>query len=186
MSHIGANVPDFVPTTFPTSYGDPQTVEVNVRRALGPVTANWQVDGVADASTVRDHASSPAASATASRVSTSTACAGRSRASAPGDRRSRVWFEAGGKRSDPFTFTVRRRVARNPVLVLAAEDYTGQLCRNRRAGAPARPTSARTSRRLADAGIGADVFDIDAQGRNHAGSARRAQPLRGRDLVLGP
>src|SRR6478609_2105198 len=31
-SHIGATAPDFVPATFATSYGNPQTVEVNARR----------------------------------------------------------------------------------------------------------------------------------------------------------
>ena len=38
-SHLGNTAPDFVPTTFPISYGDPQTVEVNAKRELGAVTA---------------------------------------------------------------------------------------------------------------------------------------------------
>src|SRR3954451_14306464 len=45
VSHLGVTIPDFVPQTFPTSYGSPQTVEVNVKRSLGDVTVNWQVNG---------------------------------------------------------------------------------------------------------------------------------------------
>ena len=36
---------DLVPTTFPISYGDPQTVEVNAKRELGAVTLHWRVNG---------------------------------------------------------------------------------------------------------------------------------------------
>ena len=34
-----------MPTTFPISYGDPQTVEVNAKRELGAVTLHWRVNG---------------------------------------------------------------------------------------------------------------------------------------------
>ena len=37
--------PDFVPHTFAVSYGQPQTVEVNARRALGAVSVHWRVAG---------------------------------------------------------------------------------------------------------------------------------------------
>ena len=43
VSHIGNTAPDFVPNAFPTSYGDPQTVEVNAKRELGTVWAEWLV-----------------------------------------------------------------------------------------------------------------------------------------------
>ena len=45
VSHLNPVVPDLVPVTFPTSYGDPQTVEVNVKRSLGAVTLKWQIEG---------------------------------------------------------------------------------------------------------------------------------------------
>ncbi len=45
VSHLGNTAPDFVPTTFAISYGDPQTVEVNAKRELGDVRAYWRVNG---------------------------------------------------------------------------------------------------------------------------------------------
>ena len=51
-SHLGNTAPDLVPTTFPISYGEPQTVEVNAKRELGAVTLHWRVNG--GASTGRD------------------------------------------------------------------------------------------------------------------------------------
>src|SRR4051794_19843017 len=45
VSHLNPVIPDFVPVTFPTSYGDPQTVEVNAKRSLGAVTLKWQIEG---------------------------------------------------------------------------------------------------------------------------------------------
>ncbi len=45
VSHLGNAIPDFVPQTFGTSYGSPQTVEVNAKRALGDVTVNYQING---------------------------------------------------------------------------------------------------------------------------------------------
>src|SRR3954453_10010187 len=43
VSPLGNTAPDFVPTSFGTSYGTPQTVEVNAKRSLGAVTARWRV-----------------------------------------------------------------------------------------------------------------------------------------------
>ena len=43
-SHLGNTAPDFVPTTFSISTGDPQTVEVNAKRSLGNVKVFWQVN----------------------------------------------------------------------------------------------------------------------------------------------
>src|SRR4051812_41021621 len=42
VSHLNNPIPEFVPVTFPTSYGNPQTVEVNPKRSLGRVVANSQ------------------------------------------------------------------------------------------------------------------------------------------------
>src|SRR3954471_5589645 len=45
QSHLGNTAPDFVPTTFSISHGDPQTVQVNAKRSLGDVKVFWQVNG---------------------------------------------------------------------------------------------------------------------------------------------
>src|SRR3954449_11729309 len=45
VSHLNNPIPDFVPVTFPTAYGNPQTVEVNAKRSLGKLIANYQVEG---------------------------------------------------------------------------------------------------------------------------------------------
>ena len=47
-SHLGNVAPDFEPTTFKWGYGDPQLVEVNANRDLGPVEVHWRVNGGAE------------------------------------------------------------------------------------------------------------------------------------------
>ena len=111
--------PDFVPATFATSYGAPQTVEVNVApRARRRARLKWQVQGSATVADRLHRRSSTAASATASPASTTTACAARSPASRPGDKVD-VWFEAGGKSSTKFTFTASALGRGNQVLILS-------------------------------------------------------------------
>ena len=44
-SHLGNKAAGLVPSTFTTSTGVPQTVEVNAKRSLGQVTAHWTIDG---------------------------------------------------------------------------------------------------------------------------------------------
>jgi hypothetical protein len=164
VSHLGNPIPDFVPAAFPISYGDPQTVEVNVRRALGAVTLNWQVEG---SSAV--HQGTTSQFDGGERYGESGVYYHRMRGSvtgfAPGDR-VKVWFTAGGKSSEPFTFTASPQGRGNQVLVLAAEDYSGM---SPNAAPGAGPSYLGTYLdALADAGIPADVYDIDAQGRNLA------------------
>jgi len=78
----------------------------------------------------------------------------------------KVWFEAGGKSSAPFTFTASSLGRGSQVLVLSAEDYSG-TSPNTAPGSG--PTSLATYlEALADAGIPADVYDFDAQSRNLA------------------
>ena len=80
----------------------------------------------------------------------------------PGDE-VRVWFEAGGKRSQSFTYAGALG-QRAPVLIMAAEDYSGKP------GAGPRTPTARsrtTSKYYTDAltanGIAYDVYDVDAR-----------------------
>ena len=44
-SHIGNEAVELVPNAFAVSHGDPQLLEVNAKKALGAVTAHWQVAG---------------------------------------------------------------------------------------------------------------------------------------------
>jgi hypothetical protein len=147
---------------FSVSYGDPQEVRVLALRSLGAVTAKYQINGgaVQTASTSEWN--------------------GGERFGGPGDRFYRimrgtvtgttpgdsvkVWFEASGGavKSDSFTYTAKVETA-NRVLVLAAEDYSGI--------SPVYRVSTRPSYlsyyvdALAANGVGADVYDVDANGR---------------------
>jgi hypothetical protein len=83
----------------------------------------------------------------------------------PGDD-VKVWFEAGGQRSQSFGYTVRSSTGHR-VLVLAAEDYSGQP--GTEAPAYASRTQPNYLRYYEDAltanGIGYDVYDVDAENR---------------------
>jgi len=164
VSHLGATAPDFVPAAFPISYGAPQTVEVNARRALGPVTVKWQIEG---SSTV--HSGSTSEFMGGELYGKPGVYYHRVRGAvtgfAPGDR-VKVWFEAGGKSSEPFTFEASSNGRNNQVLVLAAEDYTGLSPNASPFGGPQHLSYYLDA--LADAGIPVDVYDVDANGRNHA------------------
>jgi hypothetical protein len=164
-SHLNAKIPDFVPVTFPTSYGDPQAVEVNVRRALGDVTVNWQIEGQ---SVVRQ--GSTAEFNGGQRYGKSGVYYHRMRGSVTGfsaGDKVKVWFTApGGKSSDPFTFTASGLGRGSRVLVLSAEDYTGLSPNTAPVAGPSYVSTYMDA--LADAGIPADVYDIDASGRSQA------------------
>ena len=122
-SHLGNRVPDFVVDDFPTSYGNPQTVQVNARRDLGKITLRYQVNGGAV------------------QTKPTSEWQGGLRYGDEGDywyHRMRgvvtgteagdsvkVWFTAkGGRASDSFTYEVRSD-SNADVLVLAVEDYSG-------------------------------------------------------------
>jgi hypothetical protein len=164
VSHIGAQVPDFVPAAFPISYGSPQVVEVNVKRSLGPVTVNWRVNG---SSTV--HQASTTEFTGGLRYGHGGVVFHRMRGEVtgfgPGDEVT-VWFTAGGKESEPFTFTASPEGRGNQVLILSAEDYGGMSPNSAPGSGPAYLDYYKTA--LEDAGIPYDVYDIDANGRNHA------------------
>ena len=76
-----------------------------------------------------------------------------------------VWFEAGGKARSSSP-SPRRRWPRHQVLILAAEDYSGLSPNTAPDRRPELPRD--LHRALADAGIPADVYDIDAHGRTQA------------------
>ncbi len=77
-----------------------------------------------------------------------------------------VWFTAKKAKSDSFTYDVKND-SRNKVLILSAEDYTGNV-----ASAPSPNTPYPGPKylnyyktALGDAGVGYDVYDADANGR---------------------
>ena len=103
------------------------------------------------------------------------------RGTKPGDT-VEVWFESKKAKSDSFTYTAAVE-SRNKVLILSAEDYTG--------ASPAIPGLTEPlylsyyQDALAANGIGYDVYDVDANGRDGTVGARRPRPLQGRRLVHG-
>jgi hypothetical protein len=163
-THLDIDTPDFEPHAFAVSYGDPQTVEVNAKRELGRVTVHWTVNGGREQSARTSEWN------------------GGERYGAPGDvyyHRMRgtitgtkpgdevkVWFEARGRKSSSFTY---RAVTDSgaPVLVMAAEDYSGKA----NTQAPAQPAGtqpafvAHYTAALSAAGIAHDVYDVDANSR---------------------
>ena len=105
-----------MPTTFPISYGDPQTVEVNAKKSLGAVRVYWQVNGGAVHS-APDDASTRAASASYHDPGTYYHHLRGAGHRAPSRAtRVKVWFQAGKKHSRTRSPTRRRRV-RNKVLL---------------------------------------------------------------------
>jgi hypothetical protein len=162
VSHIGNEAPDLVPTTFPRGYGDPQTVEVNAKRAVGRVTAHWQVVETGRQGTAR-----------------TSEWAGGLRYGEPGiyyhklradidtgaraGQNVRVWFTANGARSPSFTYQLAQR-EHGDVLIMAAEDYKGT---NSVPGNPPTPYAGPKYLRayeeaLQAAGVSYNVYDTDA------------------------
>lgn len=160
VSHLGNTTKPFYVDAFPVSYGDPQTVQVNAARRLGDVTLRYRVNGGAV------------------RSAGTTEWQGGERFGGPGDVYYRllrgqiagtspgdqvqVWFEGGGETSESFTYTARVESGR-PVLVLAAEDYTGISPVYKKTDGPSYLSYYLDA--LAANGIAADVYDVDANGR---------------------
>jgi hypothetical protein len=166
VSHLGNHAPDMEPSTFPTSNGTPQTVEVNAKRSLGRVTAHWTVNGR------RERTASTYEFRGGQRYGQPGIYYHRLRARIsgmkPGDK-VQVWFTAGhGRhttRTTPFEYTVVSDT-HAPVLLMVAEDYTGR-------SSLVSPTPYGTAplyredyeAALKAAGIKYDVYDVDANGR---------------------
>jgi hypothetical protein len=161
-SHLGNKAPNFEVNTFDVSYGSPQVVQVDARRDLGRISLNYQINGG------RTHTTWTREWRGGKRYGEDGdywyhRMRGKVRHLDPGDSVN-VWFESKHKRSDSFTFTVKSD-SNAPVLILAAEDYTGT------SNIPAYPSTAGPSYlsyytdALKANGIKYDVYDIDAMGR---------------------
>src|SRR3954453_453890 len=161
VSHLGNVAPDFEPHKFSTSYGDPQMVEVNANRDLGPVDLMWRVNGGAVHS------------------APTTEYKGGERYGAPGVYYHKmrgtvtgfsqgdhvdVWFTAGSHSSTPFTFTAEKSKAAD-VLVMAAEDSSGNTNIFGEGPRPGPEFLAYYPQALQDLGVPFDVWDVDAKGR---------------------
>lgn len=160
VSHLGNTVAPFYIDPFPVSYGDPQTVQVNAARRLGPVTMRFRVnDGAEQAVATREWEGGERFGAAGDLYYHFVR--GEVKGARPGDRVT-VWFTAGDARSDPFTYTVAVDSGA-PVLVVAAEDYTGSAPIYAKTDGPTYLQAYLDALQANE--IPADVYDVDARGR---------------------
>ncbi|MDX8034697.1 M14 family zinc carboxypeptidase [Lentzea sp. BCCO 10_0856] len=146
--------------TFDVSYGDPQEVRVLAKKSLGAVTAKWQIgNGPVQSAPTSEWTGGERYGA--GNANYYHVVRGVVSGTSPGDQ-VKVWFEGGGQTSGSFTYRAVSETG-DDVLVLAAEDYTG--------ASPAMPgvTAPKYLSYYTDAltaaGLGHDVYDVDANGR---------------------
>ncbi|MEA2272393.1 MAG: hypothetical protein QOI98_1101 [Solirubrobacteraceae bacterium] len=157
-NQFGHTTPDFVVNKFKWSYGDPQTVQVDVKRKLGDVQIKYSING------------GPTVAAAAAEWGGGQRyykndnvyyhrVRGTVNGTSPGDS-VEVWFVAGGKESEHFTYSAARE-SDNKVLVLSNEDYTG--------ASPTQDGGPKYLKYFTDAltanGVGYDVYNVDARSR---------------------
>ena len=163
-SHLGNKPANFVVDKFGVSYGNPQTVQVNARRDLGPIELHYRVNG------------GRTRTASTSEWQGGKRYGGegdywyhRMRGQVTGTKRGdnvEVWFSAEKHhaKSDSFTYNVRSDSGAR-VLVLAVEDYTGN------SALPAYSDTTKPNyldyygKALAANGVDYDVYDYDAMQR---------------------
>ena len=150
--------------TFDISYGDPQEVRVLAKRSLGAVTLKYSINGGDPVSkpTTEWEGGEKYGGETDVYYHVMT---GEVTGTSPGDS-VEVWFEGGGETSDSFTYSAQVE-SDNRVLILVAEDYTGQS-----PGAPhAGPEYLDYYQDALEANdVEADVYDVDSNGRRAADS----------------
>jgi hypothetical protein len=142
---------------FDYSYGDPQPVQVLAKRSLGDVTLKYSINGGPEQSAPTSEWGGGQRYTPASVYYHE--LRGEVTGTNPGDS-VEVWFEGGGETSESFTYQAVSESGA-PVLVVAAEDYTG--------ASPVQPGGPNYLNYYLDAlaanGVDADVYDVDAQGR---------------------
>ena len=159
-SHLGNEPAPFEIEPFEDSYGTPQTVQVNAKRELGRVELHYRIDGGDEQTTPTIEFKGGERYGKGYDVYYHR-LRGAVRGAAVGAN-VRVWFEGGGKRSGSFTYTVRA-TSGNPVLLLGAEDYSGRSPDYADKAKPAYQAFYEDA--LRRAGVGFDVYDVDARGR---------------------
>jgi hypothetical protein len=145
---------------FDVSYGDPQPVQVLAARSLGAVTLNYRINGGALHTAPTSEWNGGERFGGPGDVYYHV-MRGQVTGTSPGDR-VEVWFTGGGKTSDSFTYTAKIESS-NRVLVVSAEDYTGISPVYKKTNGPSYLSYYLDA--LAANGIGADVYDVDANGR---------------------
>jgi hypothetical protein len=158
-SHLGNAAPAMVPAKFVTSYGNPQTVEVNAKRSLGAVTAHWTIDGGPEQTAPTTQFDG------GSRYGDPGVYYHRMRAAITGvhsDQDVTVWFTGGGRSTQPFTYHQVSDTGAD-VLLMVAEDYTGNSGFNAKSRQPYYQGAYTAA--LDAAGVKYDVYDVDASGR---------------------
>ena len=161
VSHLGNTVAPITVDAFPVSYGDPQPVQATALRRLGPVTMHWQIgDGPTRQTPAVEWAGGVRYGDTGSvyyhRVR------GAVIGTRPGDS-VKVWFTAGGQKSEVFTYQVAPHTDSKVLIVIggdhrpAAENLPGPD------GPVDRLSPVRAA--LQANGIEADTYDVDANGR---------------------
>lgn len=166
VSHLGRQAPSFEMHPFTLSFGNPQQVRVDVKRALGPVTLHWRVNA------------GPEQTAPTTQYAGGLRYGGQldiyyhdMRGMVTGTTAGddvRVWFTAGGQQSPAYGYHVRSNT-HNKVLVMAAEDYSGKPGDAVEFPAYASRTQPNYlgyyTAALTAAGISYDVYDVDAEHR---------------------
>ena len=161
VSHLGNVAPDFEPHKFAVSYGDPQTVEVNANRDLGPVEVMWRVNGgVVHRAPTTEYKGGE-------RYGAPGVYYHKLRAAVTGFSQGddvEVWFTAGSHASMPFTFKAEKSKA-GDVLVMAAEDYSGNANLLGQGPRPGPEFLSYYTQALQDLNVPFDVYDVDAHSR---------------------
>jgi len=155
VSHMGNTTADFYVDRFADSFGNPQQVEVDAKKSLGPVSLRYRINGgqVQTKPTRRFYQGE--------RFGTERGIfydrlRGRVTGANAGDE-VEVWFTGARRNSSHFTYTVRRR-SNADVLILSAENYTG--------GVPAQdPDGPHYLTYYTDAldanGVDYEIYDVD-------------------------
>ena len=168
----GANIPDeyqvkatpaFVVDTFGESYGTPQQVEVNAKRSLGEVTLKYRLNGHGPTYSVPSKELRGGERYGEVRGQYYHRLRATIRDLDVGDT-VEVWWQARKEKSESFTFKVvyDAKGTRSGVLLLAAEDYTGNSPGIPYAGPLYLDAHLATLRAN---GIEPVVYDVDAKGR---------------------
>ena len=161
-THLDRKAGAFDVTTFKESWGDPQTVEVNAKRSLGEVTLHYKINN--DAAQTAETREWKGGERYGSDYDVYYhRLRGQVRGTTPGDE-VKVWFTGGGKTSQSFRYDARKDT-NDPVLVVAAEDYSGASNFPPYAGTTGPNLLNYYTSALSENGIFSDVYDIDAHGR---------------------
>ena len=159
VSHLGNDAAPFELESFAVSYGDPQVVQVNAKRELGPVTMHYKI-GEGDEQTVSTQEWKGGERYGDEGDDWYHRVRGTVTGAQPGQN-VKVWFDAGGKTSKAFTYSLASDDGAD-VLILAVENYTG--------GSPAYADNtgpnylAAYTAALDALGVTYDVYDTDARG----------------------